>query len=636
MEDSMFKRNYNTRIFFVLFGISVIVFSLSLAYFLSGFENRVFIGGIILLISLGLSSFLSKKLSEPIEKLNEAVKRISRGDFDYQLNITDSKELRELSENFNSMARDLSQSYKKLKEQTESLIQQNEELQEFNAELEASYEQLEALTHELEISERKYRLLVENIRDILWVTDKNFIIEFVNSRVIRYLNYTPHELIGKSIFEIVDEDSREILKNMMEGKINFSEINFKSKEGLLVITETYVKRLKIDEEVVGIQGISRDITEIYYVKKQIAEKNNEILAISDVGKLLTSGSDIKEVLNNIVEKVAELLNSPLCTIREYNPYFHKFVLLVKGGELKDYPVSEEIKLSEEDINELVNLKEIKIKDIEEFPCSEKITPIFAAKDVYSVVIVPLIFRNETKGILTVWTAANTVKNMSLLRSIASAVSVAIENSKLYDEIKKVYIKTIEALAYAMEAKDLYTKGHSMRVSQYAVLIGEYMGFSREKIEQLRIAGILHDIGKIGISDTILLKKGKLLEEEYNVIKSHPEISKKILMPIDLPKEILEAISKHHERYDGKGYPYGLKGEEIPIEAAILGVADAFDAMTSDRAYRKGMTIEEAINELLKYKGTQFHPEVVDAFISLYMNEKHRLEEIKNQVFSNAS
>lgn len=268
MEDSMFKGYYNTRIFFTLFGISVIVYSLSLAYFLSGFENRVFIGGIILLISLGLSSFLSKKLSEPIEKLNEAVKRISRGDFDYQLNITDSKELRELSENFNSMARDLSQSYKKLKEQTESLIQQNEELQEFNAELEASYEQLEALTHELEISERKYRLLVENIRDILWVTDKNFIIEFVNSRVIRYLNYTPHELIGKSIFEIVDEDSREILKNMMEGKINFSEINFKNKEGLLVITETHVKRLKIDEKVVGIQGISRDITEMYYVKNR--------------------------------------------------------------------------------------------------------------------------------------------------------------------------------------------------------------------------------------------------------------------------------------------------------------------------------------------------------------------------------
>lgn len=108
------------------------------------------------------------------------------------------------------------------------------------------------------------------------------------------------------------------------------------------------------------------------------------------------------------------------------------------------------------------------------------------------------------------------------------------------------------------------------------------------------------------------------------------------MPIDLPKEILEAISKHHERYDGKGYPYGLKGEEIPIEAAILGVADAFDAMTSDRAYRKGMTIEEAVNEILRHKGTQFHPEIVDVFISIYMNARQKLEEVKNQIFESVS
>lgn len=628
--------DYNKKLFFVLFGLSITVYTLSVVHFLSGFENKIFIGGIILLISTGLSVILSKKLSQPLEKLNEGVKRIAQGDFSFRINVTDSKEFIELSKNFNSMAMELSQSYMKLKEQTENLMRQNEELQEFNAELEASYEQLEVLTHELEISERKYRLLVDNILDILWVTDKNFIIEFVNSRVVRYLNYTPPELIGKSILEIVDEESKETLKDMMAGKINFSEINFKSKEGLLVITETHVKRLKVEGDVVGIQGISRDITEIYHVKQQIVEKNNEILAISDVGRLLTSGSDMKEVLNNIVEKVANILNSPLCTIREHDKKSQKFILVTKGGELKDYPISSEIILPQQDINDLVNLKEIKIKGVEEFPHDNNLTSIFVAKEVFSVVIVPLVSRNETIGILAVWTSTKTVKNMSLLRSIASAVSVAIENSKLYDEIKKLFIKMIEALAYAVEAKDVYTKGHSMRVSQYAALIGEYMGLSREKIEQLRIAGILHDIGKIGISDAILLKMGKLTDEEYKVIKSHPEISRRILMPIDLPEEILEAVSKHHERYDGKGYPYGLKGEEIPIEAAILGVADAFDAMTSDRSYRKGMNVEEAINELLKYKGTQFHPEVVDTFISIYMNEKHRLEEIKNQVFSNAS
>jgi PAS domain S-box-containing protein/putative nucleotidyltransferase with HDIG domain len=628
--------NYNKKLFFVLFGFSMTVYALSIVHFLSGFENKIFIGGVILLISMGLSAILSKVLSRPLEKLNEGVKKIADGDFNFRLNITNSKEFAELSKNLNFVATELSQSYIKLKEQTENLMRQNKELQEFNAELEASYEQLEALAHELEVSERKYRLLVDNIRDILWLTDKNFIIEFVNSRVVRYLNYTPQELIGKSLLEIVDEESKETLKEMMAGKINFSEINFKSKEGLLVITETHVKRLKTDGEVVGIQGISRDITEVYHVKQQIAEKNNEILAINDVGKLLTSGSDMKEVLNAIVEKVANMLNSPLCTIREYDKKSQKFILLIKGGELRNYPILNKIELPREDMNDLINLKEIKIKRVEEFPHDKNLAPIFAAKEVFSAVIVPLVSRNETIGILTVWTSTKTVKNMSLLRSIASAVSVAIENSRLYDEVKKLFIKTIEALAYAVEAKDVYTKGHSMRVSQYAALIGEYIGLSREKIEQLRIAGILHDVGKIGTSDAILLKAGKLTDEEYKVIKSHPEISRKILMPIDLPEEILEAVSKHHERYDGKGYPYGLKGEEIPIEAAILGVADAFDAMTSDRSYRKGMNVEEAINELLKYKGTQFHPEVVDAFISLYMNEKHRLEEIKNQVFSNAS
>ena len=176
----------------------------------------------------------------------------------------------------------------------------------------------------------------------------------------------------------------------------------------------------------------------------------------------------------------------------------------------------------------------------------------------------------------------------------------------------------------------------MRVSQYAALIGEYMGLPREKVDQLRIAGILHDIGKIGIKDSILLKKGKLTAQEYEIMKLHPEIARKILTPIELPKEIIDAVVKHHERYDGKGYPYGLKGEEIPKEAAILGVADAFDAMTSDRAYRKGMCIEEAINEVLRNKGTQFHHDVVDALISIYMNERHRLEEIKNQILESAS
>lgn len=622
-------RSYRRRLFAVLFGLSIIIYVLSFVHILSGYKNDILVAVLILLISFCISIRESRILSQPIEKLNEGVKKISHGEFDYRLNIGYSKEFIELSDNFNSMARDLSQSYNKLKQQTDDLIRQNDELQEFNAELEASYEQLEALTKELEASEKKYRTLVDNMSDILWVVDKNFNVEFVNSRILRYLNYTPQELIGTNLLDIIIDEDKAVLKDMMAGRINFAEFKFISKEGFPVITETRVKILKDNDDVIGMQGISRDMSEYYNARLQIMEKNREMLAIGDVSRFLTSSMDVSEVLGNIAEKIADILKAPLCTIRTYNKETKKMELFVKAGELKKHPVLNEISLTEDDMSSLFILKEIKVKNIDEFPHDERIIPELNKKKVSSVIVVPLISKNETMGILTVLATPETGKSMSLLKSIASGVSIVIENTRLYDTLKEWYMKTIQALAYAVEAKDWYTRGHSMRVSQYAALIGEYMGLPKEKVEELKISGILHDIGKIGISDIILTKPEKLTDEEYSVIKKHPEISKKILEPIGLSKEIMEGISKHHERYDGKGYPYGLDDNNIPLEAAILCVADSFDAMTSDRAYRKGMSIEDAINELLKYKGTQFNPEVVDSFISLYMNKKDKIEEIKN-------
>ncbi|MGB9680101.1 MAG: HD domain-containing phosphohydrolase [Thermoanaerobacteraceae bacterium] len=624
--------NYSKRLFFTIFGLTFGVYILSYLHFMSGFENKIIFGILIFIISIYSSFILSRALSKPLEELNKGVKKVAQGNFDYKINIKFSKEFSELSDNFNIMVRDLAKTYERFKSQTEILLKQNDELQEFNAELEASYEQLEALSQDLEASEKKYRLLVENILDILWVTDENLKIEFVNTRVLKFLGYTPQELIGRCILDITDDEGKNILKDMIMGKVNFAELRFIRKDGILVITETRIKRLKNEENVIGMQGVSRDITQMYTAKRQIAEKNKEILAIGDVGRILTSGTNTKEVLGKILDKIADILHSPLCVIRMHDKNQNVFDLLMAGGELKDYPVLKRLILDNEDVNLLVGSKEIIIKDLDDLMYDDKMTPVFREKEAYSLIIVPIISRNETIGTLNVWVSSGTVKNMSLMRSIASSVSVAIENSNLYEELKQWYVKTIEAIAYAVEAKDLYTKGHSIRVSQYAMLLGESMGLSSDKIEQLRIAGILHDVGKIGISDLILLKSGKLTEEEYNVIKTHPEIARKILSPIGFPKEIMDAISKHHERYDGKGYPYGIKGEEISIEAAILCLVDSFDAMTSDRAYKKGVSVDDAIDEILKNKGTQFNPEVVDAFISLYINNKEKLEEIKNKDF----
>ena len=190
--------------------------------------------------------------------------------------------------------------------------------------------------------------------------------------------------------------------------------------------------------------------------------------------------------------------------------------------------------------------------------------------------------------------------------------------KLYMDMRHVYFETIKALSSAMEAKDQYTNGHSYRVADYAVGIAEQMGLKTDIIDRIRTAAILHDIGKIGIADSILNKCGQLENNEYLEIQKHPEIGAKILSEVDFLAEVANIIKHHHERYDGKGYPDKLEGPQIPIESCILAVADAYDAMTSDRPYRRAMNQQTATNIVLEQAGKQFNPIVVKAFID-YLN-----------------
>jgi len=182
------------------------------------------------------------------------------------------------------------------------------------------------------------------------------------------------------------------------------------------------------------------------------------------------------------------------------------------------------------------------------------------------------------------------------------------------KIRASFLSAITALTYALEAKDIYTSGHSQRVAETSVAIAEELGLSRHSIERLRQAGLIHDIGKIGVRESVLNKPGGLTDEEFQYVKYHCEMGEHILTPIVEGEEILKVVRHHHERYDGGGYPDGLKGESIPLGAKILAVADTYDAMTSKRPYREAMSAETACAEIKHCKGTQFDSGVVDAFL----------------------
>lgn len=234
------------------------------------------------------------------------------------------------------------------------------------------------------------------------------------------------------------------------------------------------------------------------------------------------------------------------------------------------------------------------------------------------VLVPLIARDKTIGLLEVIIdapeGAITRRDMSLLTILSKQAALAIENVKMYEAMKKDQVSIIRALASTVDAKDHYTLGHSQKVSEYSHMIAEELKLPERDREAVKYAGLLHDIGKIALSDEIIKKPSRLTENEFEMVRKHPIVGAKIIKEIDSLAPIVPIVLHHHERFDGKGYPDGLSGEQIPIGARIVFLADAYDTMVSARAYRDMIPPELAISELRKNAGTQFDPKVVDAFI----------------------
>lgn len=349
--------------------------------------------------------------------------------------------------------------------------------------------------------------------------------------------------------------------------------------------------------------------------EQLRDAQNRLAAVYKANQIIASEQDLRKLFASVMDQIFSLIPA------------HNGVILLKDektGEL----ITEFVKsgsgntvISSTIVSRAIENGEailtVDAADDARFEAGASII----AQNISSAMCTPLTHQDERLGALYVdtrgTTNAFTKSDLELLVALSGPAAVAIKNAQYVHKLERAYHDTLIATANAVEMRDHYTVGHTWRVTNFALEIMRELGWNEEQLKQGEMGGVLHDVGKIAVNDAILSKPGKLTDEEYAKMKIHPERGARYLRDIEFLKPLIPYCLYHHERYDGKGYPFGLSGTDIPIEGRLIAVADTFDAMTSNRPYRKGLDPQIAIDELVKGRGTQFDPDCVDALVAAY-------------------
>lgn len=496
-----------------------------------------------------------------------------------------------------------------------------------NDKLAASYEQSKSAAELLYESELKYKLLIDNMTDIVWIIDINGNITFINDEVETILGYKREAILGNPIYDIMCplhqyENCSDIMAEMRNRDYNNQELWMLHSDGeTRKVIESNTRRIYSNGALIGVQGVGRDATERIQLERSLERKHRQLSALNDISGSIASSKismNMNTLFENISKKIVDTINVPLCSIWLLDEGSNIHCMSAEGA-LGDIINKDPVYISVSEFNHATeNLDITSFSDVcRQFILNHNYDNIDPSL-INNMLFIPFLLDDKPIGTLAICCTDPIDEGYTdMLISIANNLAFAVEKAELYKKLKQSYLQTIKTLVAAIEAKDTYTQGHSVRVSQYAVKIAGELGLSGEEIEEIEIAGILHDIGKIGISDMILTKPGILEPHEYEIIKEHPAIGCRILQPIGLSESIINATLLHHKRFDLQGYPADIEANELPLSARIICVADAYDAMISYRSYKAPMSSEEAMVELKLHSGTQFCPDIVKAMEGLY-------------------
>lgn len=412
------------------------------------------------------------------------------------------------------------------------------------------------------------------------------------------------EIDGLELFERVKQLDQDIVTIFITGHGTLDT----AIESLMRGVDGFVLKPFTQEELLG--AVERAVTRSRLQKENIRLK--ALIPLFEISKLLVTEIDLAHLFKIITEVLVQEFSVDRVSLMLVEEASGDLLIRASHGLRTDMAAKARRKIGEGVSGLVLKHKKPLIISSGRHPDPEVMAAINSEDMPASSMSVPLIGRNKMFGVLNVSKLSGvpfSTSDLQIVLILSSQVVTAMENAGLFEDVRENYFRTVQALVAAVEAKDPYTRWHSTNVAKYAVAIARDLGLSPTQLEEMHIAAILHDVGKIAISELIISKPERLSREEFDIMKDHPAHGIRILEPIGFSPAIISAIYQHHERYDGKGYPQGLSGEAIAFAARILNVADTIDAMVSERPYRGTISSDEVLLELERESGQQFDPAV---------------------------
>lgn len=495
---------------------------------------------------------------------------------------------------------------------------------------------VQMIEYTLDITEQKESLdrftaMTENTSDWIWEIDENLNYSYSNPMVKEMLGYEPWEVIGKSPFDLMSPDEAERMHEEYSRIVKMClpvsrlESTKLHKDGHVVVFETSgVPIIDFNGRFSGYRGIARDITGSRIFEERSRAQLNRLSALREIDMAITASHDLNLTLNVIIREVINQLKIDAADILLYRPILQAIEYAAGSGFRTQALQHTRLKIGESHAGRAARERcMVSIPDLRKIDGFKR-SKYMADEKFISYYGVPLIAKGDVIGVLEVFHRSSLEPDhewILFLEALAGQAAIAIENGKLITDLYSAnldiimaYDATIEGWSRALDLRDKETEGHSQRVTELTVRIAQVMGMSEAEQGHIRRGAFLHDIGKMGIPDNILLKPGPLSEEEWVIMRKHPVFAYELLSPIEYLRPALDIPYCHHEKIDGTGYPRGLKGEQIPLSARIFAVVDIFDALSSERPYRPPWPREKVLAHILSLAGTHLDTKVVDLFL----------------------